>query len=410
MKILFVSEVYPPNQLAGGAISTHEMADEIGKTEEALVLTPQYNNPIQHEVLRNHRVIRYPNKFVPKGTMLQQKFLFFAEMTKHLASLARDFKPDIIHSQNMMSLPAVSRVAEMHKAIGVAHVRDHRFECFTSRLGCISHSDATLLDFARCIGRKYAVIYPYSKLVTRAIRKALERCGKAFTVSSYLKDELLNHVNVHDVRTSYIGVNLETLKRIPPACDVEYPPADQENTLFYAGGLSSHKGIFELLNGFSMSCKKLKNAVLLIAGDGPNRGAVRELIRSRNLDRNVRLLGPLSHERTIAFMKLARLHVVPSLVPEAGSRATVESLACGIPVLGSDRGALPEIIKDAGEVVSPTPENIGSAITDLLSNHEKLNTMQARATHRGAQFSITRTCSEILDAYHEWLNQSNWSG
>lgn len=403
MRILFVTEGFPPVRSGGAEISTLEMAREIGKKHEVVVFAPSYDHMYGLEDRGNFRTYWYKNSFVPSGSIVQQKLLFSLEMTKHLAAFARKFHPDIVHAQNLLSAPSVAKIARTHRIVGVAHIRDHRFECFTSRVGCLSHRDATLPDFARCIGNPiYAMLFPYAKFITRMIRQGLVGCGRGLAVSNYIKSELLQNVRM-DVRVSYPGMDLERIRRRDTEQASMVPVQDTQDGIFYGGGLTRVKGIFELLAGFKQASKRLANAFLLVAGDGPDRKDVAEFIRAGNLGGKVRVLGGIPHETAISVMKRSRLVVVPSLLPEAASRIAIEGLACGKPVLASNRGAVPEIVGDAGVTFSPSPKNIEHAIFSVLNDRERLQKLSSLAEARASMFSISRTCRQVTEYYEEWL-------
>lgn len=389
--------------VGGAAISTQEMASEIGRKNEVVVFTPSYGHAGEAEPNDVFRVVRYPNRFVPSGSIIQQKTFFFSEMTKHLSAFVREFKPDIIHAQGLLSAPAVAKVSEIHNIQGVAHVRDHRFECFTSRVKCSSHRDATILEFAQCIGKPmYSILYPYAKLVTRSIRHAVEYCGKAFTVSNYLRDELLRTVSL-DVRMTYIGIDLAKARKIPAANHIAGVDFNSKKIIVYDGGFNPDKGIYELLEGFRLACPEVKNMVLLIAGKGPCPAKIHDYLHLNELKERVRLIGNVPHDQMVGIVKGSTLTIVPSQLPEAGSRSAVEALACGKPVLGSNTGCLPEIIGDAGTVFQPTARNIAQNLIRVLGDDDILCRLSKHARAKSNLFDINESNAIVSRAYREWL-------
>jgi hypothetical protein len=150
-----------------------------------VVPTPSYAHIVGTEDSENFQIFRYWNRFAPMGSLLQRKLLFATEMTKNLAAFAGVFRPEIILAQNGLSTPSVARVVDLHRIMGVVHVRDHRFGCSTSRVACRSRRDATLLDLARCVENPFqAIAFPYAKLVTKLIREGMTKYG----VQSHLYD------------------------------------------------------------------------------------------------------------------------------------------------------------------------------------------------------------------------------
>jgi glycosyltransferase involved in cell wall biosynthesis len=402
VKVLFVSELFPPVSLGGAEIAARELAAEIGRKHEVAVFTPSYNGPAGMQYDAGFGVFRYRNVFVPMGSALPQKMLFITEMTKHLAAFVKAFRPDLLHAQNLMSAPSVARVSEMFNIPGVAHIRDHRFECFTSHVQCRSHQDATILEFARCVDSPLAtLLFPYAKLITKTLRSALKKLEKAFAVSHYMQHELLRTLPL-DARTCYDGVDLGGLRKARSLPWVGGYTFGSHQTLAYAGGLHKFKGIRELLHAFLQISKKNSGASLLIAGDGPLRREVWQFVRVNGLNQRVILLGRLTHESTISILKASGVVAVPSLLPEACSRLVIEALACGKPVVASNRGANAELIGKAGLVCEPNAESIAEAVTSLMQDTKRSKEMSLSASERAEEFSISRTSLQILESYDAW--------
>jgi glycosyltransferase involved in cell wall biosynthesis len=404
LKVVYVSEDFPPVSSGGAGVSTQEMATEIGRHNDVVVFTPSYGETEGMTPAENFRIFRYHNRFVPTGSPIQQKTLFFLEMTKHLSAFVREFAPDIVHAQNLMSAPAVAKISESNSLVGIVHARDHRFECFTSRLACLSHTDATFPDFVRCMGNPWqSLVFPYAKFVTRNIRMALKKCGRAFAVSNYLRAELLRRVSL-DVRTSYIGVDLARIDKLKPMKEIRGRALESDKIVVYNGGFYEHKGIFELLEGFRKVRTKFSDALLIIGGKGPKQRAAAQMVKSFSLERNVLFLGSVPHEEMLSVVKAGTFVIVPSLLPEAGSRSAVEALACRRPVLGSNKGCIPEVVGNAGVTFEPDAFNISRAIVSMLGNGQKLQELGEAARAKRRIFDAKRTNMEIVATYNEWLS------
>jgi glycogen(starch) synthase len=88
--------------------------------------------------------------------------------------------------------------------------------------------------------------------------------------------------------------------------------------------------------------------VLLLAGDGPERRNIEDLIRQCRLQSSIRLLGDVPHSEMSSLYRAADVTLIPSVssagVVEATSIAALESMASGVPVIASAIGGLAEII------------------------------------------------------------------
>jgi glycosyltransferase involved in cell wall biosynthesis len=131
----------------------------------------------------------------------------------------------------------------------------------------------------------------------------------------------------------------------------------------YAGRLSKEKGIEWLLQVWSNnpSLPEMK-----FIGAGPLTALVAEAAAK---DERVVLGDPLTHDMLLKEMSRAALVVVPSNWEEPFGRVAIESLAVGTPVLSSNRGALPEVVGDAGLSLALSDEDEwGRAIERLTGS------------------------------------------
>lgn len=108
--------------------------------------------------------------------------------------------------------------------------------------------------------------------------------------------------------------------------------------------LAPRMGLDNLLLAMRAIVEKRPDATLLIGGGGPERANLEKLIVSLKLSRNVRLLGFIAEDQLATYYAAADLFVLPTTALEGFGLVTIESLACGTPVLGTPIGATPEIL------------------------------------------------------------------
>jgi glycosyltransferase involved in cell wall biosynthesis len=160
------------------------------------------------------------------------------------------------------------------------------------------------------------------------------------------------------------------------------------------------KGIQHLVRAFALLHAEFPEARLEIAGDGPERGRIAELVIDLGLQERVTLLG---WEPGFAA-RLARwgIFVLPSL-EEGFGIAAVEAMAAGLPVVASAVGGLPEIVQDGktGWLVPPSnPAQLAERLrTLLLSPQERASMGREGRTRARTHFSEERMVAEIADIY-----------
>jgi glycosyltransferase involved in cell wall biosynthesis len=80
----------------------------------------------------------------------------------------------------------------------------------------------------------------------------------------------------------------------------------------------------------------------------------------------------------------------------------LEAMTVGVPVVAADRGALPDLLGDAGLLVDPTePEAIAAAIERLLDDETLASVACARGIQLASRFSWTHTAERVYAAYQQ---------
>jgi len=116
----------------------------------------------------------------------------------------------------------------------------------------------------------------------------------------------------------------------------------------------------------------------------------------------VSFTGRLTREELARQYSRAEVAVVPSLYEGFGFPAS-EAMACGVPVIASSAGALPEVVGDAGVLVPPgEPEPLAEAIRDLLHNKERQRELGEAGRRRVQQeFSWEQAARKTVEVYWE---------
>jgi glycosyltransferase involved in cell wall biosynthesis/GT2 family glycosyltransferase len=176
--------------------------------------------------------------------------------------------------------------------------------------------------------------------------------------------------------------------------------ADTRAVVGYVGRLEPHKGVRVLLEAVA----RLDRAALRIAGAGPEEESLRARIAELRIADRVELLGPVDQERLPDFYRGLDVLAVPSL-PTPGwleqfGRVAVEAMACGVPVVASDTGALPDVVGAAGVLVAPDdPEALATALKSVLEDDTTRRELAARGRQRAQQASWSEVARSYLAMY-----------
>lgn len=147
---------------------------------------------------------------------------------------------------------------------------------------------------------------------------------------------------------------------------------DSEEGLFIVsvGSLKPVKGHDVLLNAFQEVIRTYSKYISLnIIGEGPNKYLYKQFISKKNLSNYIHLKGWLTPEEVREELNKASIFVFPSR-KEGFGLALVEAMAAGLPIIASDTGGIPEILKDTEALLVPTesPNDLADAIIKALTN------------------------------------------
>lgn len=229
---------------------------------------------------------------------------------------------------------------------------------------------------------------------------ALGRASAVLCVSRYLAGRLREHFDVDPSRIHVLDCGVETSRFKPMPQDDARVLADLPagtKVVLFAGHLSDSKGLGTLLAAHRRIVAEGEEVVLAVAGDGPLAGEL-EAARERSKGM-IRVLGEVSHEKMPALFSAADLACVPSH-REGFGLVALESLACGTPVVASDVGGLPEIVRHGatGQLVPPAdPDALADALLQMLENPPQSFEEAARRTAR--EHSLDCTVSKLIGIY-----------
>ncbi|MFI8517930.1 glycosyltransferase [Streptomyces sp. NPDC085481] len=203
-------------------------------------------------------------------------------------------------------------------------------------------------------------------------------------------------IGAHNVVRAPLGVDLSRCRpgRRSTALRARY--ADGERVLLLmCSRLSVEKRPGTALDALAELRAHGMRAALVVAGDGPLRGALERRAREQRLP--VRFLGHVADREALADLQAAADVCLAPGPAETFGLSALEALACGTPVVCSASSALPEVVADAGACATDDPTAFARAVRTVLAQPELPRRATARA--RAELFTWPRATAAFLAAH-----------
>jgi glycosyltransferase involved in cell wall biosynthesis len=234
----------------------------------------------------------------------------------------------------------------------------------------------------------------------RQIRSALRGAGAVVAVSRALAEKAMAIGAAADrVHVIYNGVDSD---RFAPGSRSEARTrlglSPQGPLLLYVGNLKSSKGCLDLLDAFPALLAKQPQARLIYVGAGACRDALQERVAALGCADRVSLAGPVAHAALGDWFRAADLLCLPSH-NEGVPNVVLEAMACGIPVVATRVGGIPEVVPEyAGLLVPPRePATLSAALAEAAARTWDHHRIAAHASGFRWDDNVTRL-SGILQA------------
>ncbi len=143
----------------------------------------------------------------------------------------------------------------------------------------------------------------------------------------------------------------------------EFPKA-LEPTILFAGLLTKNKGIFDLIAIVPELVKKIPSLKVLLAGTG-DVPRIKAILQSSHIEGSVQLLGWVDPQQLIELYSQSHLFVLPSYY-EGLPMVLLEAMACGLPIVGTRVGGIPELIEEGENGILIHPGDRDALLNSLV--------------------------------------------
>jgi phosphatidylinositol alpha-mannosyltransferase len=354
---------YAWDAMGGVQVHVRQLADRLlHRGHRVLVLAPASTPPTEPHVVTVGRPLRVPYN----GSV--------APICPTPASAGRvrraleDFRPEVIHAHEPL-VPGTAMFASRFSPAPVVAT----FHAYADRALLFSATAPAL----RGVWRRLAVRIAVSEAAADFVARRFPRNG---------------------LRIIPNGADVEAFTDADPA------PLPEGRRILFVNRLDRRKGFPVMIAAFTMLPPRQADALLVVAGDGKERRAVRGLRRAVR-DRII-MLGSVPHHLLPPYYAASEVFCAPATGRESFGIVLVEAMAAGLPVVASDIPGYREVVRHEveGLLVPPSdPIRLAEGMSRILDQPELGRKLGEAGRSRAGRYSWDRVAREVEAAYEEAL-------
>lgn len=227
-------------------------------------------------------------------------------------------------------------------------------------------------------------------------KKVVKQLHNIVTVSDCSRQDIARDFGLQPAGITLVhnGIDTDVFKPLP---DIERRPLRLMATCSADAPL---KGLRYLLRAYAALLEKYPDLELLLVSKPNPGGKTERLVRRLGIADKVKFVDGISTEQMVRYYAEATIAVVPSVYEGFGLPAG-EAMACGVPVVSTDGGALGEIVGDGGVIVpAKNVDALVEAIDDLLQDPQRRAELSERAQKRIDDHFCWHVCAQQMTTYY----------
>lgn len=233
-------------------------------------------------------------------------------------------------------------------------------------------------------------------------RKCLENAKCITVVSDALKEEILKIAP--EINVNVISMGCDTRRFGKKHRKENFFNQNGKKVVLFVGRLAEKKGVTYLIDAMNDV-----DAKLVIVGDGPLRQELqKQAMRYRE---KIVFLGAKTHDELPEIYASSDVFVTPSITAKGGDKeglglVLLEAMASGLPVIGSNSGGIPEIVKDGYNgflVEEKDVKNLSNRINEILDSPD----LSERFSKNGLRTARDRDYKNIALKYYNLVEEQN---
>ncbi len=299
------------------------------------------------------------------------------------------------------------RVIVEHLALPVAGRRDRldvfHGPAFALPRGMAGPTIATFHDlaFLRWPAQVTSQRHAY---LSRAVQYSTATATRLIAVSEATKADMVDLLGADPAKIDVtpLGVTPPTPKQLSDQAigDLLTELSIRRPFVLAVGNLEPRKNLESLVEAFAQIAADIPHDLVLAGATGWKADPLLALLNDPLLTDRVHLPGYLAPDRLPTLYAAAELFVIPSWY-EGFGLTMLEAMACGTPVIASNRGSLPEMAGEAATLVDPQPETLADAIQNILADQDLRTRLTSAGLKRARRFTWQETARLTVQSYRK---------
>ena len=348
------------------------------------------------------------------------KFLIFSPYDRNAEIESKKYKySKFIYIKTPYLLHAFFRLLVdrfLHRILRLNYLIDYAHYFFAYRKVKKEKIDVLIFDSLSCAGYKmFKKIAPnnmiyYSHVFEKPDTPVI-MYDRVITISEFCKKPWLKWLDNDKISVLRNGINLNEFNK---DFSVEernvmrnkFSVSEEDFLLIYCGRIVESKGVKELIDAvLGIDDYHIK---LMIVGDFKESvGLKSEYISAikNNINKackRVFLTGYIKNNELYKYYKMADLQVVPSICEEAAGLVAIEGMACGLPLIVTNSGGMPEYVGDKAAIVIDKDDNmvekLKNAILEIKDNPQKKEKLSFEGRKRALMFGSSKYYENFINS------------
>ena len=400
MNIAMFSDCYFP-RINGVSVSILSFAEELTKlNHNVIIVCPDYESKknLKSQFKFSYEEIQKTKKGSLKLFRLASHRIVFSQEDRlvkiavwhNLKKYLDNFKPDIIHVNTEYMVGRFGSHYAKHRLIPMVYTFHTYWEDYIE-----NYADFAPKNVSRAFGREISLYFLKRADKIIAPTKRFEQVVKSYGINcdiTVIPTGISDDIQKYEKNHAALFFN--RIHKI-------FPIIKKKNILLYVGRVAKEKNLDFLLEMLGKVRKTVKDAVLIVVGDGPELKSLKEKAAKLPYSWNICFTGYSDRDQLAYFYNLADVFVFPSLTETQGL-VTIEAMSNGLPVVAIGEMGTLDVMQgnNGGFMVNNDIDEFSQKVIDLLQNPELRKQKSQEAKEWSKNWSIENTTQKLLSVYN----------